>query len=60
MAPRSLMIIGSLVAIVTIGLSFIAIPTAGTVFMGFAAGAVFGKGYGVWEERRAALERREG
>lgn len=60
MRPRSLMIIGSLVAIVTVGLSFIAIPTAGTVFMGFAAGAVFGKGYGVWEERRSALERSEG
>lgn len=60
MTPRILMIIGSIVAIITTGLSFIAIPTAGTVFMAFAAGAVFGKGYGVWEERRAALERSEG
>lgn len=60
MSPRSLMIIGSLVAAITVGLSFIALPTAGTVFMGFAAGAVFGKGYGVWEERRAALKRSDG
>lgn len=51
MKPKTLMIIGALVGIVAAVLSTIATPTTGTIMVAFISGAVFGKGYGVWEER---------
>ena len=58
MKPGVLMTIGASIAALNLALSFIAEPTSGAVVMVFAAGALFGKGYGVWEERgREALEK---
>lgn len=57
MKPGSLMLLGAVSAAVAA-----AVVVSGRVDGGvmlFAAGALFGKGYGVWEERsrRAALEK---
>ena len=51
MTPRALMIVGSSTGAFAVLMSLMADPTAGTIVMVFACGAVFGKGYGVWEER---------
>lgn len=52
MSPRALMIVGALSGLFALTLSVLgAVPTGGTVIAIFASGAIFGKGYGVWEER---------
>lgn len=51
MTPRSLMISGAIGGLFALALSLIGTPTSGSVVMVFACGALFGKGYGVWEER---------
>lgn len=51
MKPKALMILGAFAGIVAAVLSTIATPTTGTIFVVFVSGAVFGKGYGIWEER---------
>lgn len=63
MKPGVLMSMGAFIGIFCLALSFIANPTSGTIVMVFAAGAIFGKGYGVWEERasrRNALDKERG
>lgn len=60
MSPKALMAMGGSIGVFCLALSFIGNPTSGTIVMVFAAGAIFGKGYGVWEERsspRATLEK---
>lgn len=51
MTPRALMVVGASAGAFAALMSLIADPTSGTIVMVFACGAVFGKGYGVWEER---------
>lgn len=58
MSPRALMILGATTGLFALALSFIGTPTSGTVVFIFAGGAVFGKGYGVWEERAGRSEER--
>lgn len=62
MKPGTLMVMGAFVGVFCVALSFIGDPTSGTIVMVFAAGSIFGKGYGVWEERlgRDALEKERG
>ncbi|WP_439604542.1 hypothetical protein [Shinella sp.] len=60
MTPRALMIFGALLGIFGVALAIVR-PDAGgfSVFL-FAAGAVFGKGYGIYDERtRGPLRRGE-
>lgn len=53
MTPRSLMIVGATTGVFSLFLAVLgAQPTSGTVVVVFIAGALFGKGYGVWEERQ--------
>lgn len=51
MKPRTLMIMGASVGIFAAALSTVATPTTGTIVFVFMSGALFGKGYGVWEQR---------
>lgn len=48
MTPKSLMILGAVVAIIAFSSGLLGTDT---LALSFAAGAMFGKGYGVWEER---------
>lgn len=59
MSPRGYMLLGAFAGIVSAAFSF---SSAGfNPVLIFAAGALFGKGYGVWEERgRAALREEKG
>lgn len=50
MKPSRLMCIGAFVCIVCFIMSF-TYDTGGLVFLALCGGAVFGKGYGIWEER---------
>lgn len=50
MTPNAYMICGALLAPLSFAVD-VAIGQDGLLFMMFAAGALFGKGYGVWEER---------
>lgn len=53
MNPKALMITGALVGVIATTASFVAsVPAASVVVAVWAAGALFGKGYGVWEERQ--------
>lgn len=51
MTPKVLMSMGAFVAVVLFVGSVVAIPSSATVVVAFISGAVFGKGYGLWEER---------
>lgn len=51
MSPKASMLIGASAGAFSLVLSFIGEPTSGTIVMVFAAGALFGKGYGIWKER---------
>jgi len=53
--PRAYMIIGALAGSTALLADWIG--SVSVSLLGFAAGALFGKGYGVWEERsRTALK----
>ena len=58
MSPKSLMTLGAFVAAVSVAISFVFIAGPFTI-MAFAGGALFGKGYGIWEERQRVKEGRE-
>ncbi|MCD1266902.1 hypothetical protein B5M44_22025 [Shinella sumterensis] len=63
MKPGTLMSMGASVGGFCLALSFIGQPSSQTIVLVFAAGAIFGKGYGVWEERtsrRNALDKERG
>lgn len=49
MTPGSLMWLGFICAMAALALDVAGLSTA--IVLAFGAGAVFGKGYGVWEER---------
>jgi len=60
MKPGTLMSMGAFIGVFCLALSFIGQPSSQTIVLVFAAGAIFGKGYGVWEERlsrRNALDK---
>lgn len=63
MKPGALMIMGVVAGLVASAGAIFDAETPSTVVMAFAAGAVFGKGYGIWEEReragRSALRKEE-
>ena len=50
MKPKNLMLLGVLLALATFAMSVF--TESGTIsVLAFGGGALFGKGYGVWEER---------
>ncbi|GAA4180513.1 hypothetical protein [Shinella granuli] len=59
MKPGALMMLGAFAAFVAIAASLLGRADGGIAVLIFAGGAVFGKGYGVWEERgsRSALSK---
>lgn len=53
MTPRWLMIMGAVSGAFALALSVAgAQPSSQTMVLVFASGALFGKGYGVWEARK--------
>lgn len=52
MAPKRLMILGAFVGALIFLIDFISNPVA-VSFAAFCGGAIFGKGYGIWEARDA-------
>lgn len=50
MRPGSLMKFGAALGLLAVVLA-IASPSVIQALFGFASGALFGKGYGIWEER---------
>ncbi|MGN6539154.1 MAG: hypothetical protein ACTHKQ_25935 [Mesorhizobium sp.] len=53
MRPPELMWLGALSGFLLFGMSFFLPIVPAILIVVFAAGAVFGKGYGIWEERAA-------
>jgi len=53
MSPKGYMWMGIFILTFCIVMTFVGGYSAQAVFLTFGAGAMFGKGYGVWEERAA-------
>lgn len=51
MTPCSLMVLGALVSIASALHGTVSGPDYSSMLLMFGGGALFGKGYGVWEER---------
>lgn len=51
MKPWALMTLGSAVGVTSVAIAVLARDAGHIAVLLFAAGALFGKGYGVWEER---------
>ena len=61
MIPRELMLLGVFTGSVGLLVSLFAAPAVMCAIVAFGGGALFGKGYGIWEERarRATMGGRE-
>lgn len=58
MTPKAYMVFGSLLGVISsLGLVLLPETAPTTATLTFAAGALFGKGYGIWEERSRKKER---
>lgn len=51
MKPGSLILLGATIGIVSVIIAAVARDAAHVAVLLFVAGSIFGKGYGVWEER---------
>lgn len=60
MSPRGYMWLGTFILAFCVAITFLGDYPPAAVFMTFGAGALFGKGYGIWEERCRPAKLEEG